>query len=95
MMATPEAEQHLLDLPGSGISLRTIAIIVYVTLAILALAIPQAAVNWLTEFSPGRSRDTALVVARGVQDVSQALRLDVPYREGRRLFLAITDKRDD
>jgi len=94
-MATPEAEQHLLELPGSGIRLRTIAIIVYVTFAILALMVPQAAVNWLTEFSPNAPRDAAFAVARTVQDISQSAGLDRPYREGRRLFLAITGKQDD
>jgi hypothetical protein len=94
-MATPETEQHLLDLPGSGIRLRTIAIVTYATLALLALMIPQAAVNWLSEFNPNPVRDTALSVARAVQGVSEALYLDRPYRGGRAAFLAITGKTEN
>ena len=91
-----EAPGHNLDdLPGSGLPLRTTAIIVYVTLALLALAIPQAAVNRLNDFSPGPLRDTALTVARAVADASHRIGLDWPYHAGRRLFLGLTGKRDD
>src|SRR6185295_8477835 len=72
-----EAPGHNLDdLLGSGLPLRTTATIVYVTLALLALAIPQAAVNRLNDFSPGPLRDNALTVARAVADASHRIRLD-------------------
>jgi hypothetical protein len=91
-----EAPGHNLDaLPGSGLPLRTTAIIVYVTLALLALAIPQAAVNRLNDFSPGPLRDTAFAVAQAVADTSHRIGLDWPYRAGRRLFLGLTGKQDD
>jgi len=91
-----EAPGHNLDdLPGSGLPLRTTAIIVYVTLALLALAIPQAAVNRLNDFSPGPLRDSALMVARAVADASHRIGLDWPYRAGRHVFLVLTGKTDD
>jgi hypothetical protein len=90
------APGHDLDkLPGSELPLRTTAIVVYATLALLALTIPQAAVNRLNDFSPGPLRDTALTVAQGLADVSHGIGLDWPYHAGRRLFLAITGKTDD
>jgi hypothetical protein len=91
-----EAPGHNLDdLPGSGLPLRVTAIVVYVTLALLALAIPQAAVNRLNDFSPGPLRDNALVVAQAVADTSHRVGLEWPYHAGRRLFLALTGKQED
>jgi hypothetical protein len=88
-------ETDLNSLPGSGFPLRTTAIIVYVTLAVVAVAIPQAAVNRLNDFNPGPLRDSALSLAHALADVSQRFGLDRPYREGRRLFLYVTDKTED
>jgi hypothetical protein len=88
-------ETDLNSLPGSGFPLRTTAIIVYVTLGLLAVVIPQAAVNRLNDFNPGPLRDGALTVAHTVVDAAQRLGLDRPYREGRRLFLLVTNKTED
>jgi hypothetical protein len=88
-------EPDLNSLPGSSLPLRTTAIIVYVTLAVLALAIPQAAVNRLNDFSPGPLRDSTLTVAQAVVDVSHRFGLDWPYQAGRRLFLSVTGKTED
>jgi hypothetical protein len=83
------------SLPGSGLPLRTTAIVVYVTLVLLALAIPQAAVNRLNDFSPSPWRDSALAAAQAVVDIAHRAALDWPYREGRRAFLAVTGKTED
>ena len=92
-METPGHDMN--SLPGSGLPLRVTAIVVYVTLVLLALAIPQAAVNRLNDFSPSPLRDTTLAVAQTVADASHRIGLDRPYREGRRLFLSVTGKTDD
>lgn len=92
-METPGHDMN--SLPGSGLSLRTTAIVVYVTLGLLGLAIPQAAVNRLNDFSPGPLRDSALAVAKAVAGGSQRIGLDWPYRAGRRAFLALTNKTED
>ena len=88
-------EPDLNSLPGSGFPLRKTAVIVYVTLAVLALAIPQAAVNRLNDFTPNPVRDAALAVAQPVADMSHRIGLDRPYLEGRRLFLWTTGKTED
>jgi hypothetical protein len=89
-------EPHDLNsLPGSNLPLRVTAIVVYVTLALLALTIPQAAVNRLNDFSPVPLRDTALAVARPVAEVSHRIGLDWPSRAGRRAFLTLTNKTED
>ena len=87
---------HDLDkLPGSGLPLRTTAIAVYATLALLALTIPQSMVNRLNDFGPGPLRDSALAVAQGLVEASHRLGLDWPYHAGRRAFLALTNKTED
>jgi hypothetical protein len=92
-METPGHDLN--SLPGSGLPLRTTAIVVYVTLALLALAMPQAAVNRLNDFTPNPVRDAALTVTQAVVDMSHRFGLDRPYLEGRRLFLSLTGKTDD
>jgi len=92
-METPGHDMNAL--PGSGLPLRVTAIIVYATLALLALAIPQAAVNRLNDFSPSPLRDVTLALARPIADASHRLGLDRPYLEGRALFLAVTGKTED
>ncbi len=88
-------EQNLNDLPGSGLPLRTTAAVVYVSLALLALAIPQSMVNRLNDFGPNAARDAALILAQAVVDTAHRIGADWPYREGRRLFLSLTNKQDD
>jgi hypothetical protein len=92
-METPGHDLNAL--PGSGLPLRTTAIVVYATLALLALTIPQSMVNRLNDFGPGPLRDSALTVAQGMADVSHRLGLDWPYHAGRRAFLSLTNKTDD
>jgi hypothetical protein len=91
-----ETPGHDLDsLSGSNLPLRVTAIVVYVTLALLAVTIPQAAVNRLNDFSPSPLRDSALAVAQPIAEVSHRLGLDWPYRAGRRAFLTVTNKTED
>ena len=87
---------HDLDsMPGSNLPLRVTAIVVYVTLALLALLMPQAAVNRLNDFTPGPLRDPALTVAQAVADGARRVGLDWPYRAGRSAFLMLTNKKED
>jgi len=88
-------ERDLNDLPGSGLRLRTTAIVVYVTLALLALAIPQSMVNRLNDFTPNAARDAALSLAQTFAGLSHRIGADWPYQAGRRLFLSVTGKQDD
>ena len=92
-METPGHDMNAL--PGSGLPLRTTAIVVYATLALLALTVPQAAVNRLNDFTPNAARDAALTVALAVAETSRRIGLDRPYLAGRALFLRLTDKTDD
>ena len=75
--------------------LRTTSIVIYATLAMLALTIPQAPVNWLKGFEPSKVQDLALDVALSVQSLSNWLGIDVPFSSARRLFLDATGKREE
>ncbi len=88
-------EQNLNDLPGSGLRLRVTAIVVYATLALLALTIPQSMVNRLNDFGPNAARDAALTLTQAFAGASHRIGADWAYHAGRRLFLSVTGKQDD
>jgi hypothetical protein len=75
--------------------LRTTAIVIYGTLALLALAVPRGLVNWSKNFEPNAAQEVLLRVAEAVQSVSQRLGADWPYRRGRAIFLNATGKREE
>jgi hypothetical protein len=85
--------------PGPGAPqarpLRTTSIVIYATLALLLLTIPQSLVNWVKGFEPNRVQAAALSAAEVVADASHRLGLDRPFAWGRERFLAVTGKRDD
>jgi hypothetical protein len=75
--------------------LRATAIVIYGTLLLLALAIPQGLVNWLKGFDPSKPQDLALELALAIQSVSNRLGADVPFSSARRAFLDATGKREE
>ena len=75
--------------------LRTIAVSIYATLALLALAIPQAVPNWLKGFEPGAVQGRLLEAALAVQSFSNRMGADWAYHEARRIFLNASGKRED
>ena len=75
--------------------LRASAIVIYGTLLLLALTIPQALVNWLKGFEPSGPQDLLLTAALSVQSASNAWGLNAPFYRARRAFLDATGKRED
>ena len=75
--------------------LRTAAIIIYGTFALLVLAVPQSLVNRLNDLNENPVQQIALRAAEAVQAASHVARLDVAYLLARRAFLAVTGKEDD
>jgi hypothetical protein len=76
--------------------LRMTAIVIYATLALLALTIPQSIVNWLEDWKSSNAlQQTLLKGATRLQHVSEQARLTRPYREARKAFLAISGKDED
>ena len=74
---------------------RTAAIIIYATLALLILTIPQSLPNWLRDMEENPVQQVLLQAASGVQAASELVGLDVPYRWARATFHAWTGKGDD
>jgi hypothetical protein len=84
-------------MPGQGGArpVRTAAVVIYATLALLILTIPQSLPNWLRDMEENPVQQVLLHAASGVQAASQAVGLDVPYRRARAAFHAWTGKEDD
>jgi hypothetical protein len=75
--------------------LCTTAVVIYGTLALLALAVPRGLVNWSKNFEPNAAQEALLRAAEAVQSVSQQIGADWPYRRGRAIFLNATGKREE
>jgi len=75
--------------------LATTSVVVYATLALLALAIPRGLVNWSRNFDPNPLQELLMSTALQLQSVSRDIGVNWPYVRGRELFLRLTGKRDD
>lgn len=75
--------------------LRTAAVVIYGTLALLMLAVPQSLVNRLNDLEENRVQQIALRAAEGVQAASHHVFLDRAYVQARAVFLALTGKEDN
>jgi hypothetical protein len=85
--------------PGPGIPLRhplrTTAIVIFATLALLVLTIPRSLTNWVKGFEPNGAQSVALRAAEGIAAFSHGIGADRPFAVGRDWFLAVTGKRED
>jgi hypothetical protein len=70
--------------------LRTAAIVIYATLALLAVTIPQSVVNWLADMNGNPVQETALRGAEVLQNLSQRAGVAAVYQRGRGIFIAIS-----
>ncbi len=73
--------------------LRTAAIILYATLALLWLAIPQSVTTFSRESLPEWTRGVAVPVAEAVERGSRAVGIPAVYEALRDLFLRAFDKK--
>ena len=85
--------------PGPGHpqehSLATTSIVIYATLALLAITIPRGLVNWTRNFDPNPLQEVVLRFAQTVQLGSRQLGLNLPYAKAREVFLYLTGKQED
>jgi hypothetical protein len=79
---------------GSGHPLRDAAIVIYATLFLLVLAIPQSLTNWLRDMRTTELQEVALRAAEGLQSVSERAGLATAYRRSRNLFIAVSGQQD-
>jgi hypothetical protein len=70
-------------------------VVVYLTLALLALAVPRGLVNWSRDMEPGVRQEAMLTVAQSIERFSIWVGLNRPYEQAREAFLKATGKSDD
>ena len=75
--------------------LRSAAIVIYATFALLIVAIPQSVVNWAEDKEIGPVQQVLLRGAEAVQALSESAGIPVVYREMRAVFLALTGKAEN
>ncbi len=81
--------------PRSAHSLRTAAIVIYATLALLAVTIPQSVENWLADMNGNRVEDAALRGAEVLRNLSERAGVAGVYQRARDIFLAISGVEPD
>jgi hypothetical protein len=79
-----------LDQPQPAHPLRSAAIIIYATLTLLALTIPQSLTNWLSDMNGNPAQEAAQRGAEGLRHVSQAAGIAGVYQRARDKFLSIS-----
>jgi hypothetical protein len=71
-------------------SLRKTAVVVYATLFLLALTIPESLVSWIRDMKSIEIQEALLPAAQALQRLGEETRLSVPYTRAREAFLALT-----
>jgi hypothetical protein len=84
-----------LDPPQPAGALRTAAIVIYATLVLLAVTIPQSIENWLADMNGNPVEDTALRGAEVLRNLSQRAGVATVYQRARDIFIAISGAEPD
>ena len=78
------------DTPPPARPLRSTAIVVYGTLLLLAVTIPQSLSNWLIDMNDSRPQEIALRGAEALRTLSQRAHVAAVYQRARDIFIAIS-----
>jgi hypothetical protein len=81
--------------PPAARPLRTAALVVYGTLILLMLTIPQSLTNWLRDMNENPVQVLALRGAEVVQAAAEKTRLPAIYRHARDGFIAVSGVEPD
>jgi hypothetical protein len=83
--------------PGKPLAhpLGAAVVVVYATLALLALAVPRGLVNWSRDLEPGAPQQVMLAAAQAIERLAGWTGVSRPYQPAREFFLAATGKSDD
>jgi hypothetical protein len=81
--------------PRPASALRTTAIVIYATLALLAVTIPQSVVNWLADMNGNPVQETALRGAEVLGNLSERTGVPEVYQRARAIFIAISGVEPD
>ena len=81
--------------PRPANPLRAAAIVLYATLALLAVTIPQSVMNWLADMNGNPVQETALRGAEALRNLSQRAGVATVYQRARDIFIAISGAEPD
>ena len=84
-----------LERPRPTGELRTAAIVIYATLVLLAVTIPQSVVNWVADMNGNPVEETALRGAEVLRNLSQRAGVATVYQRARDIFIAISGVEPD
>jgi hypothetical protein len=84
-----------LEQPRPAGELRTTAIVIYATLVLLAVTIPQSVENWLADMNGNPVEETALRSAELLRNLSQQAGVATVYQRARAIFIAISGVEPD
>jgi hypothetical protein len=76
-------------------ALRTTAIVIYATLALLAVTIPQSLTNWLADMNGNPVQETALRGAELLRNLSERTGVAALYQRARDTFIAVSGAEPD
>jgi hypothetical protein len=75
--------------------LRAAAIVIYATLALLAVTIPQSLTNWLSDMNGNPVQETALRGAGILRNLSERAGVATVYQRARDIFIAVSGAEPD
>jgi len=81
--------------PRPASALRTTAIVIYATLMLLAVTIPQSMVNWLADMNGNPVQEIALRGAEVLGNLSERTGVATVYQRARDIFIAISGVEPD
>jgi len=95
-MSFPDPD-HVPLSPGKPLAhpLGAAAVVIYATLALLALAVPSALVNWSRDMEPGSRQQTMLAAAQAIARFSSWASINRPYELARETFLKAAGKSEN
>jgi hypothetical protein len=76
-------------------ALRPTAIVIYATLALLAVTIPQSLTNWLADMNGNPVQETALRGAEVLRNLSERTGVATLYQRARDTFIAVSGAEPD
>jgi hypothetical protein len=95
-MSLPDPD-HVPLPPGKPLThpLAAAAVVIYATLGLLALTVPNGLVNWSRDLQPGARQQAMLAVAQAIERFSGWIGVDRPYAQAREIFLKATGKSEE
>jgi hypothetical protein len=84
-----------LEPPRPASAPRTTTIVIYGTLALLAVAVPQSVENWLADMNGNPVEEAALHGAEVLRNLSERAGIAGVYRRGRDIFTAFSGVEPD